>query len=61
MGQSWKLVNIDRKERMLSRDNVWEILMGREIWQLDDLIRNPKWIPLRLGTTAYLQMTKSNR
>ncbi|KAL1857526.1 hypothetical protein Daus18300_010284 [Diaporthe australafricana] len=62
MGQYWKLVNIDRKETLLSAYGdvqLLALLMSRSLEQLLELIRNPKWIPFSKYTQS-LQVSESN-
>ncbi|KAG6358619.1 hypothetical protein INS49_012137 [Diaporthe citri] len=52
MGQYWKLVDIDRREKLLTNDAIelLEILRSGSLKQLVELIRNPKWRPFRTST-----------
>ncbi|KAG8168453.1 hypothetical protein KVR01_001202 [Diaporthe batatas] len=52
MGQYWKFVNIDRKERLRNTGGLklWEMLMNGCFEQLVDLLQKPKWIALSSGT-----------
>lgn len=62
MGQYWKLVNIDRREKLLNNDGLKlvEILGGRSLEQLVELIRSPKWVPFSRSTNN-IQVSKLNR
>lgn len=62
MGQYWKLVDIDRRETLLTNDviKLMAILGSGSLEQLVELIRNPKWRPFRRSTN-HLQASKLNR
>ncbi|KAK7709358.1 hypothetical protein SLS64_006271 [Diaporthe eres] len=61
MGQYWKLVNIDRREKLLNNDGLKlvEILSGGSLEQLVELIRSPKWVPFSRSTNN-IQVSKLN-
>lgn len=62
MGQYWKLVNIDKREKLLNVDGglkMGGILGSGMLEQLVELIRNQKWVPFS-GSTKHLQVSKSN-
>lgn len=62
MGQYWRLVDIDRRERLYTDDGakLLEILASESLEQLVELTRNLKWLPFR-SSTNNLQAFKSHR
>lgn len=58
----WKLVDIDRREALYAVDyrGPLDLLVGKSLEQLVELIRNPKWLPFR-GSAKHLQAFKLRR